>query len=83
LSRYAPHLIPNKETKAERFCNCLSPRILERIIFLKVIVYAEMVHVATIAEKGIQTAATDYVNRKQSMSAGTLPSPPSKRHAAG
>jgi hypothetical protein len=53
LSRYAPHLIPNEETKIERFRDGLSPRILERIIFLKVTDYAEMVHIATIAEKGI------------------------------
>jgi hypothetical protein len=34
LSRDAPHLIPDEETKAERFRDGLSPQILERIIFL-------------------------------------------------
>jgi hypothetical protein len=33
------------------------PRLLERIIFVKVADYSEMVHVATMAEKGIKTAA--------------------------
>jgi hypothetical protein len=43
-----------------------------------------MVHIATMAEKGIRNAAADYVNRKWSMSIGALPPlPPSKRHAMG
>jgi hypothetical protein len=54
LSSYAPYLIPDKETKAERFLDSLFPWILERIIFLRVTNYAEMVHVATMAEKGNQ-----------------------------
>jgi len=83
LSRYAPCLIPDEETKVERFRDGLAPRILERIIFVKVTNYTEMVHIATMAEKGIKTAATDYINRKLSMSAGGLPPPRSKRHAAG
>jgi hypothetical protein len=82
LSRYAPRLIPDEESKVERFRDGLSPRILERIIFLKVADYSEMVHIATMAEKGIKNAVVDNVNRKQSMSAGTLLSPLSKRHAA-
>jgi hypothetical protein len=53
LSRYAPHLIPNEETKAERFRDGLTPRIRERIIFLEVTNYFKMVHTATMAEKGI------------------------------
>jgi hypothetical protein len=54
LSRYAPHLVPDKESKVERFRDSLSPRILERFIFLKVVDYTEMVHVATMTEKGIR-----------------------------
>jgi hypothetical protein len=34
LSRYAPDLIPDEVAKIERFRDGLSPRILERIIFL-------------------------------------------------
>jgi hypothetical protein len=39
LLRYAPYLIPDEETKAERFRDGLSPRIRERIIFLKITSY--------------------------------------------
>jgi hypothetical protein len=56
FSRYAPHLIPDEQTKAERFRDGLSPRILERIIFLKVTDYVDMVHTTTIVEKGIREA---------------------------
>ncbi|XP_062158844.1 uncharacterized protein LOC133866344 [Alnus glutinosa] len=35
LSRYAPSLVPNEETKVERFCDGLMPLILKMIIFMK------------------------------------------------
>jgi hypothetical protein len=35
-----------------------------------------MVHTATIVEKGIKEAATDYVNRKWSISSRAPPPPP-------
>jgi hypothetical protein len=73
LLRYAPRLIPDEETKIKRFRDGLPPRILERIIFLKVADYAEMVHVATMAEKGIREAG-DYMNKKRALSLGA-PSP--------
>jgi hypothetical protein len=83
LSRFALHLIPDEETKAERFRDGLTPQIRERIIFLEVTDYFKMVHTATMAEKGIREVAADYVNRKQSITVGTYPSPPpSKRHAS-
>jgi hypothetical protein len=82
LSRDAPLLISDEEAKIKRFRDGLSPRILERIIFLKVANYAEMVHTATMAEKGIRNTTVDYMNRKRSTSTGTLPPlPPSKKHA--
>jgi hypothetical protein len=82
LSWFAPHLIPNKETKAKRFRNGLSPRIRERIDFLKIINYFKMVHSATIVEKGIREAIANYVNRKWALFAGALPPPPSKRQSS-
>lgn len=83
LSRYAPHLIPDEQTKAKGFHDGLLPRILEWVIVLNVTNYTEMVHVATMAEKGIREAAPDYMNRKWMKSAGSLPPlPPSKRHSA-
>jgi hypothetical protein len=81
LSRYAPYLIPNEQTKAERFIDSLSPRIKERIAFLEIIDYLKMVHTATLVDKGIREATADYVNRKRSLSleAHSPPSPSSKR----
>jgi hypothetical protein len=70
LSSYAPHLIPDEQTKAERFRDGLSPWILEQIIVLKVADYAEMVHVFTVAEEGIREAAANYMNRKRLLSLG-------------
>jgi hypothetical protein len=57
LSRYALYLILDEETKVQKFRGGLMPRLLERIIFVKVVDYSEMVHVAIMAEKGIKTAA--------------------------
>jgi hypothetical protein len=79
LSRYAPNLVPDEETKAKRFCDGLTPRILERIIYLKVTDYTDMVHTATMAEKGIQIAATYFISRKRSASTGAPLPPPPKR----
>lgn len=81
LSRYAPTLVPDEETKAERFRDGLTPRILERIIYLQVTNYTDMVHTATMAEKGIRIAAADFVSRKRSASTGALPPPPFKRQS--
>jgi hypothetical protein len=80
LSRYAPHLIP------DRFRDDLSSRILERIVFLKVIDYTKKVHTATMAEKGIRDTAAYYINRKRSLSQGapsSPSSPPPKRQSFG
>jgi hypothetical protein len=64
LSRYAPYPIPDEGIKVEKFWGGLAPRILERVIFVKVADYSEMVHVATVAEIGIKNAAADYMSRK-------------------
>jgi hypothetical protein len=82
LSRYAPYLIPDEETKAERFRDGLSARIRERIIYLNITSYVEMVHTATLAERGIREAAAEYASKKRTMSSGTFsPPPPPKRHS--
>jgi len=73
LSRYAPYLIPDEGIKVEKFRGGLAPRILERVIFVKVENYSEMVHVATI---GMKAAAADYMSRKRPMYAGTSSTPP-------
>jgi hypothetical protein len=71
LSRYAPSLVPNEETKVERFRDGLTPLILKMIIFMKVTDYTDMVHTTTMAEKGIRIAAANFVSRKQSASRST------------
>jgi hypothetical protein len=77
LSRYAPYLILDEETKAERFRDGLIACIRERIIFLRYPSYVEMVHTATMAEKGIREAAAKYASKKRTMSSGRFSSPPS------
>jgi len=72
LSRYAPY-------QAERFRDGLALRILERIIFIRETNYTEMLHMTTMAEKGIRAAAADYITRKWSTSIGALPLPASNR----
>jgi len=81
LSRYALTLVPDEETKAERFRDGLTPRILERIIFLQVTNYTDMVHTTTMAEKGSRIATIDFVSRKRLVSTGAPPPPPSKRQS--
>jgi hypothetical protein len=76
LSRYAPHLIPDKQTEAERFLDGLTPRIKERITFVDITSYTDIVHTATITEREIKEVAANYVNRKQSMSSRAPPPPP-------
>jgi hypothetical protein len=83
LPRYAPYLIPDEQTKVERFLNSLTPRFKENIAFLDITSYTKMVHTATIAEQGIKEVVADYVNRKQSMSTGApLPPPLPKRQSS-
>jgi hypothetical protein len=76
LSRYPPHLIPDKQTEAERFLDGLTPRIKERITFVDITNYTNMLHIATIAEREIKEVAANYANRKWSMSSRAPPPPP-------
>jgi hypothetical protein len=66
LARFAANLIPDEETKAERFENGLNPRIRERVICLEIKDYARLVEVASLAEKGIQESAAAYELKKRS-----------------
>lgn len=71
LAKFAANLIPNEESKVERFENGLNPRIMERVICLEIKDYARLVEVASLAERGIResTAAYDLKKRsKQQMS---------------
>jgi hypothetical protein len=59
LARFAANLIPEEETKAERFENGLNPRIRERVICLEIKEYARLVEVASLVERGIQESAAE------------------------
>jgi ribosomal protein L37AE/L43A len=65
LARFAANLIPDEESKAERFENGLNPRIKERVICLEIKDYARLVEVASLAERGIRelAAAKDLKRR--------------------
>jgi len=65
LARFAANLIPDEESKVERFENCLSPRIKERVICHKINDYARLVEVASLADKGIYKSAVAYDLKRQ------------------
>jgi hypothetical protein len=60
FARFAANLIPDEESKAERFENGLNPRIKERVICLEIKDYARLVEVASLAERGIRESAAAY-----------------------
>ncbi|XP_062170374.1 uncharacterized protein LOC133876106 [Alnus glutinosa] len=73
LARFAANLIPDEESKAERFENGLNPRIRERVICLEIKDYARLVEVASLAERGIQESAAVYDLKKRSKQQMTRP----------
>jgi hypothetical protein len=60
LARFATNLIPDEESKAERFENGLNPCIKEIVICLEIKNYARLVEVASLAERGIRESAAGY-----------------------
>jgi hypothetical protein len=66
LARFAANLIPDEESKVERFENGLNPRIMERVICLEIKDYARLVEVASLAERGIRESAVAYDLKKLS-----------------
>jgi hypothetical protein len=60
LARFTANLIPDEESKVERFENGLNPRIKERVICHEIKDYARLVEVASLAERGIRESATAY-----------------------
>jgi hypothetical protein len=66
LARFAANLIPDEESKFERFENCLKPCIKERVMWLEIKDYAKLVEVTSLAETGMcETAATYNLKRQQ------------------
>jgi hypothetical protein len=80
LARFAANLIPDKESKAERFENGLIPRIKERVICLEIKDFTRLVEVASLAERGICKSATAYDLKKRSKQQMSYPA---KRSAKG
>jgi hypothetical protein len=65
LARFTTNLIPDEESKAERFENGLNPRVKERVMCHEIKDYARLVEVASIAERGIRkVAAANDLKRK-------------------
>jgi hypothetical protein len=60
LARFAANLIPDEESKAERFENGLNPRIKERVICHEIKDYARLVEVSSLTERGIRESAAAY-----------------------
>jgi hypothetical protein len=60
LARFAANLIPDEESKAERFKNDLNPQIKERVICLEIKDYARLVEVSSLAKRGIRESAVAY-----------------------
>jgi hypothetical protein len=73
LARFAANLIPDEETKAERFENGLNPRIRERVVCLEIKDYARLVEVASLAERGMRESAATYELKKRSKQQITRP----------
>lgn len=80
LSKFASILIPNEETKAEKYLYCLQPYIRGKLILFEIKEYSKMVHTAMIAERSMKEVAAFYAQRKRLMSQVMYPS---KRQAVG
>lgn len=61
MARFSLNLVPNEETKAERFQEGLHPRIRDRVACLEIKKFTKLVNVAAIAERGHR----DYVATRE------------------
>ncbi|XP_062150625.1 uncharacterized protein LOC133859294 [Alnus glutinosa] len=80
LARFAVNLIPDEESKAERFEHGLNPQIKERVICHEIKDLARLVEVASLAEKGIRESAAAYNLERQEAQQAV---PPTKRLTIG
>jgi hypothetical protein len=64
LARFAANLIPDEESKAERFEHGLNPSIKERVTCHEIKDYARLVEVASLAERGIRKIAGAYDQKR-------------------
>jgi hypothetical protein len=73
LARFALNLIPNEESKAERFENGLNPQVKERVLCHEIKDYARLVEVASLAERWICELAEAYDMKKRSKQKALYP----------
>jgi hypothetical protein len=66
LSRYAPNLVPNEETKVERFLCGLQSKIRGRVICHGIKEYTKLVDLASIAERSVNDESADEARKKRS-----------------
>jgi len=74
LSRFGLNLIPDEETKAERFENGLNPRIKEIVMCHEIRNFAKLVDIASVAERGMRESSAAYELKRRAASQMTCPS---------
>jgi hypothetical protein len=73
LSRFAPNLVPDEESKAERFENCLNPRIKGKVICHEIKDFTKLVDVASLAERSLNDAVAAFARKKRPMPQASYP----------
>jgi hypothetical protein len=67
LSRFAPNLVPDEESKAERFENGLNPRIKGKVICHEIKDFTKLVDVTSLAERSFNDALAAFARKKRPM----------------
>jgi hypothetical protein len=60
LARFGLNLIPDEESKVERFENGLNPRIKERVMCHEIRDFVKLVDIASVAERGMRESFAAY-----------------------
>ena len=74
LARFGINLIPDEVSKTECFENGLNSRIKERVVYLEIKNYVQLMNVASLAEKAIRETSVAYEHKKRSMPQASYPS---------
>jgi hypothetical protein len=74
LARFGLNLIPDKESKVERFENGLNPRVKERVMCHEIRNFVKLVDIASIAERGMRESSAAYELKRRAASQATYPS---------
>jgi len=68
LAKFGLNLIPDEESKAERFENGLNPRVKERVMCHEIRNFVKLVDIASIAERGMRESSTAYELKRRAAS---------------